>query len=267
MNTPDRARTGFFHAINRHRGIVRGVGGAAMIGGGAAWGVTFIRFAVEHPGLDNSLFLWPFLSVAILGCGMLLAKLARWGPVSSGLPGTGAALVAATVPCVIPFLHILGLVSLFLFLPGSVIFGVGLIRSGRTRLPGWLILLATGAFLITRPWMLGEVQYGSALEAQEVVEVALAIALGASWAVLGISCLRGDDDVKTRPPVVRGSGRPDEHQRDRPGARRPAADTGGSELMNTQRPDWPPPGGADIRALFARRIADPRYISPLVIGK
>ena len=138
MSAWHRSRAGLFRVMNRHRGIIRGIGGAAMIGGRAAWGVTFIRFAIEHPGLDNPLWLWPFLSVAILGGGTLLAKLAHWGPVSSGLAGTGATLVAAALPCVIPFLHVLGIFSFFFFffLPGSLILGVGLIRSARTRLPG-----------------------------------------------------------------------------------------------------------------------------------
>jgi hypothetical protein len=164
------------------------IAGALMIGGGAGWSVSFIRFATEHPGFDDPLWMWPFLSAALLGSGALLAILARWAPVSGGRARAGAALVATAVAGFVPALAIIAILT---FVAGSLVLGAGLSRSAQTRLPGLLIAVATGLFILTRPWMLGEVQTGSALAAQEVVEVVLAITLGAGWAFLGFTCLRG----------------------------------------------------------------------------
>jgi len=169
--------------------ILRVIGATAMIAGGAAWGITFIRFATEHPGLDSMLWAWPFLAVGILGGGMLVAMLARWAAVSRGLARAGAALVATGAAA---FSVILAIPAMVAFLAGSVVLGAGLSQSPQTRAPGLMIGIATGLFIVTRPWMLGAVQTGDALATQEVVEKLLAISLGVGWALLGITCLRGN---------------------------------------------------------------------------
>ena len=97
--------------------ILRVIGATAMIAGGAAWGITFIRFATEHPGLDSMLWAWPFLAVGILGGGMLVAMLARWAAVSRGLARAGAAIVATGAAA---FSVILAIPAMVAFLAGSV---------------------------------------------------------------------------------------------------------------------------------------------------
>lgn len=161
--------------------LLRVVGGLLLATGGLTFAGGLVALSIEHPGLDSRLLLVPFAGIALTGLGMGLTL--DWRHWDAEPRGWGAYLVAAGALTVIPLVGILGIA---LWLIGTPLLAARLIAGRIHPVTGWALLVGSVAFIVTRPWILGAVQTGDALAAQELVERTIAVILGAGWVLLGL---------------------------------------------------------------------------------
>src|SRR5512146_2556922 len=166
--------------------------GVLMVVGGISWIVAFLRLAAEHPSLDSPVILWPFVAMEVLAMAAVLLRLGRWLPTTTGSRRVGISIVALSAAGVVPVVTVIASIP---FMFGTLVLGLGLARLRSTRWPGIALAVGMGLFLATRLWILGPVQTGDALLAQEMAERSIAFLLGGGWILLGMTCLRDERRV------------------------------------------------------------------------
>lgn len=167
---------------------LRVLGAAGMAAGGVTWAVTLIRFGLEHPWPGHPLWGWPPIAAAVVGAGALLALAGRWSALRSPARA-GAVIAGAGLAGIVPTVSLLAILP---FLAGSLVIGSGLAVRPATRIAGVLLAASSVLFVVTRAWTMGPAgaDVGPALSPSEIVESALALALGGGWTLAAIACLR-----------------------------------------------------------------------------